>query len=549
MMQMGLREESFGKKAYLKGSVSIFLALLMIPVLMLAMTLLESVRAEGLRLVVRQYGHTAMDNVRAGFDRTVLEQYGLLFFDGGYGQGLTQYDRLEEEFRDWFLRNASGTAEYRESGLFSVSEADAELSEAVFATDYQGRMFVTSALDFYKYDKPAELLEGILQDIHVLEEGEDLREASEEKGELPEVPKEPEDPGNSGNGKKTEDRKNKNPEKGINSGNSENSKDQETVRQPEKIGSSSSAGTSVTEEERREGSVKGSGLERSEETEKSSRIEKGEGPDRSERSESSERSERNESPESNAGSETGEDSSENGAYNDLLSSGLIGQSREVKAKGWSALAMPEDRSLSGFQINTENLPSKVSVDAEAAAETDFFSDLLKKAVFNEYLLDHFSCFTDTGERPGLQYELEYILFGKDQDNVNLKKAMNRILVLREGVNLGTLMSSEKMTKEAEALAVMVSGWTGIKEVMDAVQILIEGAWAHAESIADMKLLLSGKKIPLLKKEEEWSISLENAAAFLAGTGVVSLKEDAEEGMDYRDYLRLLLYMGRFQDVS
>ena len=127
--------------------------------------------------------------------------------------------------------------------------------------------------------------------------------------------------------------------------------------------------------------------------------------------------------------------------------------------------------------------------------------------------------------------------------------MNRILVLREGINLGTLMSSEKMTKEAEALAVMVSGWTGIKEVMDAVQILIEGAWAHAESIADMKLLLSGKKIPLLKKEEEWSISLENAAAFLAGTAVVSLKEDAEEGMDYRDYLRLLLYMGRFQDVS
>ncbi|MBR0086815.1 MAG: hypothetical protein IJL98_03640 [Lachnospiraceae bacterium] len=529
MMQIGLREESFGKKTYLKGSVSIFLALLMIPVLMLAMTLLESVRAEGLRLVVRQCGHTAMDNVRAGFDRTVLEQYGLLFFDGGYGQGLTQYDRLEEEFRDWFLRNASGTTEHRESGLFSVSEADAELSEAVFATDYQGRMFVTSALDFYKYDKPAELLEGILQDIHVLEEGEDLREASEEKGELPEMPKESED---------SED-----------SGKSEINGDQETVRQPEKIGGSSSAGTSVTEEERREGSVKGSGLERSEETEKSSRMEKGKGPDRSERSESSERSERNESPESNAGSETGEDSSENGSYNDLLSSGLIGQSREVKAKGWSALAMPEDRSLSGFQINTENLPSKVSVDVEAAAETDFFSDLLKKAVFNEYLLDHFSCFTDTEERPGLQYELEYILFGKDQDNVNLKKVMNRILVLREGINLGTLMSSEKMTKEAEALAVMVSGWTGIKEVMDAVQILIEGAWAHAESIADMKLLLSGKKIPLLKKEEEWSISLENAAAFLAGTAVVSLKEDAEEGMDYRDYLRLLLYMGRFQDVS
>ena len=80
-----------------RGSISVFLALVLVPVLILTMALLESVRNQGMAVFTETAGYAAADSVFAGFDRDVFDEYGLLFYDGGFGLGLTYVKTVVEE--------------------------------------------------------------------------------------------------------------------------------------------------------------------------------------------------------------------------------------------------------------------------------------------------------------------------------------------------------------------------------------------------------------------------------------------------------------------
>ena len=81
-----------------------------------------------------------------------------------------------------------------------------------------------------------------------------------------------------------------------------------------------------------------------------------------------------------------------------------------------------------------------------------------------YLQKHFQCAVDEGgkhqkgsKEHSLSYELEYIIGGQKSDRENLKKTVNRILLIREGMNYATLAKSAKMRGEAMALAAAITG--------------------------------------------------------------------------------------------
>lgn len=56
----------------------------------------------------------------------------------------------------------------------------------------------------------------------------------------------------------------------------------------------------------------------------------------------------------------------------------------------------------------------------------------------------------------LDYELEYICRGKCSDAQNLEETVRRILLLREGVNYGYLLTDEEAKAKAELLAVALA---------------------------------------------------------------------------------------------
>ena len=63
----------------------------------------------------------------------------------------------------------------------------------------------------------------------------------------------------------------------------------------------------------------------------------------------------------------------------------------------------------------------------------------------------------------------------------------------------------------------------------------------------MKALLSGERVPLLKNEAQWHLSLSDVGGFFSGDGAP--EQTSSEGMNYKDYLRILLYLSNFQSTS
>lgn len=191
-----------------------------------------------------------------------------------------------------------------------------------------------------------------------------------------------------------------------------------------------------------------------------------------------------------------------------------------------------DESVSGKKADTSgwapNLPG--NIDSR---------DLAKDLAFNEYLFLKFDSYTDIGGVTGANkpdYELEYILNGKLCDRENIDETMSKILALRHGLNILWLITNPEKSAEAEALAAGMFAFTLNPLIIKAGKYAVMAAWSYGESICDLKLLYTGKKVPVYKSENTWSLSL---GGLLKG----SLDPEASkgnEGQNYEMYLRLLL---------
>lgn len=89
------------------------------------------------------------------------------------------------------------------------------------------------------------------------------------------------------------------------------------------------------------------------------------------------------------------------------------------------------------------------------------------------------------------------------------------------------------------LATAMVGFTGLPVLIKIFQILILTAWSAAEAVTDVKTLLSGGKVPTIKQSTEWNLSIEGFKNF-SGSDVEG--SSSERGLEYEDYLRVLLVM-------
>ena len=131
-----------------------------------------------------------------------------------------------------------------------------------------------------------------------------------------------------------------------------------------------------------------------------------------------------------------------------------------------------------------------------------------------------------------------MLCGKNSDQDNLAGTVNRLLALREAANLVYLAKAAQKQGEMEAMAGVIAASFGVPAAMPVVKMALAVCWAFAESILDLRELLDGGKVALFKTAESWQLSLEQLPKLLE-TGDQSRK-NAPGGMEYSDYLRLLL---------
>lgn len=170
----------------------------------------------------------------------------------------------------------------------------------------------------------------------------------------------------------------------------------------------------------------------------------------------------------------------------------------------------------------------------------------ERLLFQQYLMTYMSSFHDTKESHALSYEAEYLLGGKESDIENLKVVAWELLAIREVINFTFLVSNPQKQAQVEAASLLVAGATLNPAAMNVVKAGIMTAWALAESILDVRALMDGKRIPLLKSEDTWTTELEKLSEITSGE---AMAKESKWGIGYEEYLMVLLLMAKEEDVA
>ncbi|MCR5746750.1 MAG: DUF5702 domain-containing protein [Lachnospiraceae bacterium] len=201
----------------------------------------------------------------------------------------------------------------------------------------------------------------------------------------------------------------------------------------------------------------------------------------------------------------------------------------------------DTRSLSEKSIDTASLISNRQINKGTGLHSGTIDTetSTSELMFDEYLMEKCSCYTDEAADDGAQYELEYILHGKSSDKANLREVVERVLAFRYAADAVFIFNDQTKREPVEAVVTVIMALLGVPDAEKPLTDLILLAWAYGESVSDVVRLMAGERVPLIKTDEDWRMPL---------WGLVSVKASARPtgekgtGFSYKDYLRVFLYI-------
>ena len=204
--------------------------------------------------------------------------------------------------------------------------------------------------------------------------------------------------------------------------------------------------------------------------------------------------------------------------------------KEALAKGVLSTIVPADK-LSDKTVVRENLPSHRRLN-KGNADIQMDLNLVDQPLFIDYLLTNYA-FYGNGKSDGIKYEIEYLINGLESDSENLAAVIAKLMLLREGANFATITSTSQMRSQANAIARTIAGFTMNEAIIEAVAIGIMAAWAYIESVLDVRLLLAGGKLPVIKTLDDWTSDVYHLSSYL---DVSKKAKETETGISYKEYL-------------
>lgn len=238
-----------------------------------------------------------------------------------------------------------------------------------------------------------------------------------------------------------------------------------------------------------------------------------------------------------------ETETEDGTVTEIDTSGLpdvgnpIETIRNIQAAGILSAVRPwawdiSSASMEGTPVSRRSLASGMSMAA------DGWEGRGEKLLLQEYLAEYFPCYSSDEKGSGLRYQIEYAVGGRMTDRENLQEVLMQLLVVREAVNFLYLMKDPASRAQADTMANILSLIILAPEAAPVISFTLKAVWAYGESVLDLRNLLDGKKVPLIKDASSWQIPL-YGLIFLRVFGD-SYRHTDENGLEYKDYLRLLL---------
>lgn len=211
--------------------------------------------------------------------------------------------------------------------------------------------------------------------------------------------------------------------------------------------------------------------------------------------------------------------------------------QEIQKKGLLSLVVEDTSQLSGQEMNLTNSVSNrqlPEVFHPTLEEVDWYDRVL----FQQYLLSYMSNYRDQKEHVW-KYEVEYLLGGRNTEIENLKVVINQLLVMREAANFLYLSGNPTRVEQARLLAVAIVGASLNPVLVELVKSAVLAAWAFAESVLDIRTLLTGGRIALIKSEASWTLDLDYITTINEG---FSKAKECKNGLNYKDYLGILLLL-------
>ena len=424
-----------------KGSITVFLLLLLSVLVLLTGAVLFSVRHRGARTMVKTAARQSVMDLFSNYEPTLFREYGLLFMDAGFGSDTFRpglmLDSVEQNAG--ILWGDGSLA----SNIWGLAETKAALRGYTLATDQKGEAFYRQAVQTAKEDLTAEAVRILKQQVRAAEK-------------------------------------------------------QETVGQTQGDVKKACEKYQSVVEKAQEGELKNTG----EKAEK-------------ERTDP-------------AGEKEAEPCKDN----------PIETVKKLQKKGVLGLVMPAQREMSSKRVKKAKLVSGRSLQTGIGLEVA--AGLHKEAeqlLYTGYLGNHLSSFTEPDETAELSWQLEYVFAGKTTDKENLKKTVDALLLLREGANLVYLKSDSKKMSQVHAMAASIAAALAVPVSEGVISTVLCVCWAYGESLMDIRTLLAGGNVPVLKDNESWQLELSSLSSVEKQKA-----EDAGKGLDYTGYLQILLGM-------
>ncbi len=420
-----------------KGSISVFLALILTMFLSVVFSFLELARTGCLEAQAEMLTMQAADGLLSAYQQPLLKNYGMLFWQAGSGTDLSVTDASADQIT---LVNANAAAgdgsKIPNYALLDLSLDTVDIEGYALATDAEGAPFRKQAVMEAKQELTYELMDSLKELL------------SDAEGEMSE---------------------------------------EELAKIEEEAGQA---------------------------------LEQASDADAAEPAE---------------GEETPEPSGGQGSYEGsaTMKDNPVTWLKKVKKSGVLALVTSEEN-LSDKSIDTSGLISNRSRN-QGTLPAEAGETAADKIWFRLFLQQKYSSFTDGADDGPLDYEMEYLLGGKDSDRDNLKAAVRQLLLMREGVNYLYLLQDGEKSGEALAMALAITGAVGLPELAEPLKHGILLAWAYAESISDVRILMSGGKVLPVKTAEQWHTDLEHL-----GSGASSSEGKKQKGLSYEQYLLILL---------
>lgn len=224
---------------------------------------------------------------------------------------------------------------------------------------------------------------------------------------------------------------------------------------------------------------------------------------------------------------------------------------DLRNKGILSLVVSDPAKISGKGISPEEYLScrwdilqGTGILQERIEAGGALTEVKEKILLDAYIFQKFGYFGQEKEGAGLDYQVEYLLEGKGTDTENLKAVVNKLLLFREAANAAYLYGDAAKMAEISAMAASVAAVAVAPYLQPLLETSILFAWAYIESVQDVKLLLSGGKVPVIKAASDWQTSLSSILDFKGGT----VSEGTSRGLNYQQYLSMFLLTKRENEL-